>query len=89
MELLSADPFDMEAQAKIAERIRQQQVEENYQTAYEHTPEVFSQVTMLYVDMEVGYCEPHVLMGCRGHTESTCACSTVLDLLCSLHGLRR
>jgi hypothetical protein len=53
MELLSADPFDMEAQAKIAERIRQQQVEENYQTAYEHTPEVFSQVTMLYVDMEV------------------------------------
>lgn len=26
MELLSADPFDVEAQAKIAERIRQQQV---------------------------------------------------------------
>lgn len=26
MELLSADPFDIEAQAKIAERIRQQQV---------------------------------------------------------------
>ncbi|CAL8462791.1 g2324 [Coccomyxa elongata] len=53
MELLSADPFDVEAQAKIAERIRQQQVEENYQAAYEHMPEVFSQVTMLYVDMEV------------------------------------
>lgn len=30
------------------------QVEENYQTAYEHMPEAFSQVTMLYVDMEVG-----------------------------------
>ncbi len=26
MELLAADPFDMEAQAKIAERIRQAQV---------------------------------------------------------------
>lgn len=58
MELLNADPFDMDAQAKIAERIRQQQVEENYQTAYEHTPEVFSQVTMLYVDMEVGDLHP-------------------------------
>ncbi|KAK9907288.1 hypothetical protein WJX75_000726 [Coccomyxa subellipsoidea] len=53
MELLAADPFDIEAQAKIAERIRQAQVEENYQTAYEHMPEAFSQVTMLYVDMEV------------------------------------
>ena len=53
MELLSADPFDPEVQAKIAERIRQAQVEENYQTAYEYMPESFSQVTMLYVDMEV------------------------------------
>ena len=56
MELHSADPFDPEAQAKIAERIRQAQVEENYQTAYEYMPESFSQVTMLYVDMEVGLC---------------------------------
>ena len=56
MELLSADPFDPEVQAKIAERIRQAQVEENYQTAYEYMPESFSQVTMLYVDMEVGPC---------------------------------
>lgn len=56
MELLSADPFDPEVQAKIAERIRQAQVEENYQTAYEYMPESFSQVTMLYVDMEVGLC---------------------------------
>lgn len=53
MELLSADPFDPEVQARIAERIRQAQVEENYQTAYEYMPESFSQVTMLYVDMEV------------------------------------
>ena len=28
-------------------------MEENYQNAYEHTPELFSSVTMLYVDMEV------------------------------------
>ena len=53
MELLSADPFDPEVQARIAERIRQAQVEENYQNAYEYMPESFSQVTMLYVDMEV------------------------------------
>ena len=53
MELLSADPFDPEVQTRIAERIRQAQVEENYQNAYEYMPESFSQVTMLYVDMEV------------------------------------
>ena len=35
MELLSADPFDPEVQTRIAERIRQAQVEENYQNAYE------------------------------------------------------
>jgi len=41
-------------QARIAEYIRQKNVEENYEAAMEFNPEVFAQVTMLYVTMDVG-----------------------------------
>lgn len=37
--LLNADPFNIEAQAKIEEIIRQQRVEENLQNALDYTPE--------------------------------------------------
>jgi DNA damage-inducible protein 1 len=36
---LNADPFDIEAQTKIAEIIREAQVQENLQNAIEHNPE--------------------------------------------------
>ncbi len=39
-DLWNADPFDPEAQRRIAERIQQEQVEHNYVTAMEHNPEV-------------------------------------------------
>ncbi|XP_078154280.1 ubiquitin family protein isoform X1 [Carex rostrata] len=51
--LLTADPFDIEAQRKIEAAIRQKGIDENWEAALEHNPEAFARVVMLYVDMEV------------------------------------
>ncbi|XP_051028035.1 regulatory solute carrier protein family 1 member 1 isoform X2 [Acomys russatus] len=51
--LFSADPFDLEAQAKIEEDIRQQNIEENMTIAMEEAPESFGQVAMLYINCRV------------------------------------
>ncbi|CAG8952492.1 hypothetical protein HYFRA_00001239 [Hymenoscyphus fraxineus] len=53
IERLNADPFDIDAQTKIAEMIREERVQENLQNAMEHNPEVFGNVQMLYIDVEV------------------------------------
>ncbi|WFD33074.1 DNA damage-inducible protein 1 [Malassezia sp. CBS 17886] len=51
--LASADPFDVDAQRRIEEAIRQERVAENMEHAMEHSPESFGNVTMLYVDLKV------------------------------------
>lgn len=53
IDLLNADPFDPDAQKKIAELLRKQAVEENLEHAIEHAPEAFAEVVMLYVNLRV------------------------------------
>eukprot|EP00736_Rhodelphis_marinus_P011126 Rmarinus@m.27817 len=50
---LNADPLDLDAQAKIAEDIRMENVQSNMDAAWEHTPESFGSVVMLYVPVKV------------------------------------
>lgn len=56
LDLLFADPFDVDAQRRIEEDIRQRNVNDNWEAAIEYNPEAFGRVIMLFVDMEVNGC---------------------------------
>jgi DNA damage-inducible protein 1 len=45
--LLNADPYDVDAQKRIEEAIRQEAVMENLNHALEYSPEFFGRVHML------------------------------------------
>lgn len=51
--MMTADPFDVEAQKMIAEEIQRQQIDSNMHDAIEHMPEAFGQVHMLYIKCKV------------------------------------
>lgn len=53
LQLAAADEFDIDAQRRIEEAIRQEQVMENFGSAMEFNPESFGRVTMLYVETQV------------------------------------
>lgn len=54
--MLTADPLDPEVQSKIAEEIRQKNIQENMNMAIEAAPESFGQVLMLWINIKVnGY----------------------------------
>lgn len=47
IERLNANPFDVDAQQRIEEAIRQEAILENWEHALEYSPESFGRVTML------------------------------------------
>ncbi|CAN3355493.1 DNA damage-inducible protein 1 [Diutina catenulata] len=50
---LMENPDDPESQKRIMEMIQQEAIDENYNLAWEVTPELFTTISMLYVDMKI------------------------------------
>ena len=51
--MINANPLDPRYQAKIAQEIQRKNIEENMEAAIEYTPESFSRVVMLYLEIRV------------------------------------
>ncbi|KAI9028843.1 hypothetical protein CLU79DRAFT_515380 [Phycomyces nitens] len=51
------DPFDIEAQKRIENAIRQENIAANLEAAMEYNPESFARVTRLYINVEINGCK--------------------------------
>ncbi|KAA0193434.1 DNA damage-inducible protein 1 [Fasciolopsis buskii] len=76
LQRIMADPLDPSAQSRIEEIIRQQNIDMHMESAMEHYPETFGQVSMLFVDCKVG--QQHV----KAFVDSG-AQSTIMSLECA------
>lgn len=65
---LEQNPDDPESQARIFEMIRQQQVDENMQLAYDILPESFTSVNMLYIKIKVNGVEAQAFVDSGAQT---------------------
>jgi len=53
LQFINDNPFDVEAQKKIENAIKKENVNRNYEYALEHHPEFFGDITMLYINCEM------------------------------------
>jgi len=53
IKFINDNPFDIEAQRKIENAIKKENVNRNYEYALEHHPEFFGDITMLYINCEM------------------------------------
>ncbi|THD25602.1 DNA damage-inducible protein 1 [Fasciola hepatica] len=76
LQRIMTDPLDPSAQSRIEEIIRQQNIDMHMESAMEHYPETFGQVSMLFVDCKVG--QQHV----KAFVDSG-AQSTIMSISCA------
>lgn len=53
LKFINDNPFDVEAQRKIENAIKKENINRNYEYALEHHPEFFGDITMLYINCEM------------------------------------
>lgn len=70
------DPLSMEGQAMLFERLKQEQINQNYLQANEIMPEAFGQVIMLYVKVEINGHEVKAFVDSGAQT-------TIMSLKCA------